>query len=335
MRPSGAPANRDILVEGLALRSDRGIREPIRARAGGGIRGFDYARRRVESGGLDVVEDRSKSIGATMSDLLDWLDANSGALRETLLGSLRERLHSRALVDEWWHAGDVETAYEFAARRLAELRLNPPTAEEFTERHEFVQAHVEDEEQERRHQIGFVATQANAQLRDGPRFHCLGPELAWENEEPPWVLLDDEEYARLLAIGGPPPSLESAYSGRTAAPRELGPRGPDLSLIAPHTAELKANEALSKGRPEEALLYLAKASEEGDSGLLVRLQRIDVLRMVHRQEEARALWSQTADEWLSGTRRVWDTQWRTLLKLHGRLRLAEDDPRVGQIRARA
>src|SRR5689334_6464218 len=111
-----------------------------------------------------------------MSDLLEWLDAHAHLPRESLIRELGCWLgkSSRVLADEWWHANDLDSAFAWAVRRLSELSIEAVSMEAFDARHEAVSQHVEDEEEQRRHQLGFVATHANARLRDGRRFYCLG-----------------------------------------------------------------------------------------------------------------------------------------------------------------
>jgi hypothetical protein len=148
------------------------------------------------------------------------------------------------------------------------------------------------------------------------------------------VLLSDEEHERALRLAGPPTDLEAKYSAGVALP-EVQALPPEYTKLPAHEARSRADAAIREGRYKDALRYLPRASEDGDHGLLARLTHIDTLRRVQRGDDARALWSQTADEWLSGARRVWDTQWKALLELHRKLRLPADDGRLARIQAKA
>jgi hypothetical protein len=266
-----------------------------------------------------------------MTDLLEWMAATPGADAAAVRQRLRDWLSrsARPLADQWWHAGDLDEAYAWAVRRLGEVGVAPPSEEAFVARHAFIAEHVEDEEEQRRHQLGFVAAHANARL-EGSRFHCLGMDLSWEAEEPPWVLLTDEEHRRVAGLSGPTPALEASYgAGELPSP---GAAAPSELPVSPTRARMKAQEAFAKGDYATALRYLPQAANDGDHGLLARLMHIDTLRRVQRHDDARTLWSQTAEEWLTGTRRVWDTQWRELLALHKVLKMPADDPRLARIR---
>ena len=270
-----------------------------------------------------------------MSDLLEWLEAHADMPRGDLARRVRDWLgnSSRTLVRGWWHAGDVEQAYQSLTERLKELGVEPFSMEELEAQQTRIQETTSDEEAQRRHQLGFTAMYANERLTGGRRFHCLNAQLSWESEEPPWVLLDDREHDALTALGGPPPLLEAAYSGKAGAPTPLSKSALDVSMLAPHTAERLADEAILTGRYDEALLYLSRVSEDGDFGLLTRLKRIGIFVSAKRTDEGRVLWSQTADEWLHGNRRVWDTQWTKLLELHTLLGMPKNDSRLDRIRA--
>jgi tetratricopeptide (TPR) repeat protein len=271
-----------------------------------------------------------------MSDLLDELAGFEGRRPDAVLAGIRPRLErERALALGWWHAADLDAAHATLSERLAALGLVPFALEELAERQRWIEAQTDDEEEQRRHQLGFAATYANARFGDERRFVCLGPDASWESGEPAWVLLNPRELEALRVLGGPPPALEAAYSGRTEPPAEFrGPAG-RASPLGPNEAHRLADAAIASGRYGEALPYLERAEADGDHGLLARLKRIEVLHAVGRAEEARALWIATADHWLSGARPVWDTQLAKLVALHARLDLPGDDPRLPRLRERA
>ncbi len=263
-----------------------------------------------------------------MTDLLEWLGARPRRLDEVSdwLGK-----SSRLLTDAWWHASDLECAHEIVEERLEALGVDLPRWSDFDERHDEVARRVEDEDQQRRHQLGFVAVHANARMQDGRRFYCLGAALLREAGEPLWALLSEEEHRQLLALAGPPGALEAPYSGATSLPAEIRPVL-DLALMPPFVARRRADEAFARGDYLEALQLMPKAIDDGDHGVLAQLLRLETLRRLGRREEARALWSSVADEWLRGDRRAWDTQWRRLLELHRRLALPGDDARLAEIK---
>jgi hypothetical protein len=150
-----------------------------------------------------------------MTDLLSWLDE---CPRTTHQVARQLELARRELALGWWHAHDLESALETLGDRMAQLDLPPLDAEAFVERHTRIAEKVDDEEAQRRHQLGFAAVHANARLADGRRFVCLGPELASESDEPAWALLSPEEHRRLATQGSPIDALEAAYSGSTVLP---------------------------------------------------------------------------------------------------------------------
>jgi hypothetical protein len=265
-----------------------------------------------------------------MTDVLEWLAAHANDDPQRRLHRLGEWLgrSSRPLATDWWHANDLEAAYEWAARRLGELCIDPPDRDAFEARHELVAAHVRDEEEARRHQLGFVAVHANAGLDDRQRFYCLGMSASWETGEPPWILATEPEYAALRELTGAPPALEADYATNVLP----APARYPLDVATPD-ADLKSREAFDRGDYALTLAYLAHVSKSGDHGLLAQLLHIETLRRMNRRDDATALWLTTADEWMRGERRVWASQWKRLRELHGKLRVSDDDGRIAAIRA--
>lgn len=270
-----------------------------------------------------------------MSDILEWLDTNRARPRDALARAFGEWLlrSDRPLASGWWHAGDVDEAFAWATERLTALGVEPVPRTTFEAWQRAIDRHTDDEEERRRHQLGHVATYANARLAGGRRFHCLGDKVSWERDEPAWVLLDDREHEALCPLAGPPPDLEAAYSGRDREPEALPKPSLDPSRVPPHVAAELAEAAFRRGAFEEALRFIRRVSDAGDHGLRVRLRTIDLLHKTGRDDEARALWGATADEWLSGARRVWDTQWQTLSELRAQVGVPADDPRSRRIEA--
>lgn len=285
-----------------------------------------------------VRHGKSRSVPVVRSavgDLLDLLARLGGRPPESVLAQLRPWLaRERALARGWWHASDLEAAHATLSQRVTALGVAPFELDELEERQRWIEEQTDDEEEQRRHQLGFAATWANARLTDDRRFVCLGPNASWESEEPPWVLLDPSEHEALLALTGPAPALEAAYSGKTDPPREVrGPAG-HAARVAPFEAERLADAAIASKRYDDALRYLPIAETGGDHGLLARLKRIEVLHTAGHAEEACALWMTTADEWLNGARLVWDTQFAKLIALHARLGLPIDHARLPRLRER-
>ncbi|MBX3247495.1 MAG: hypothetical protein KF901_09965 [Myxococcales bacterium] len=255
------------------------------------------------------------------------------------------RVDQPRLVESWWHGTDAETAIECLRAALEEHGLADALPEEE------IRASAEtewtgegpsswrDEEQLRRHQLGIVAVHVNAELErrgDPRRFRSFGVPLRDEPTEPVWLLVTPEEHAELLAIGGPPCRIEAPYD-QTRSVAELPPivlqSQLDLDELDPSTAHRLAKAAFDDERFEDVLVLIPLAVQDGDHGLLAQLLRIDTLRALGRTDEARAAWNETADEWLEGQRRVWDTQWDRLAALHEDLGMGPDD-RIERVRAR-
>lgn len=232
------------------------------------------------------------------------------------------------LIDQWWHAGDLVGAYGIIADRAAELGVGVPAEAAFVERHRLVEQVTDDEEEQRRHQLGLLAVHLYAA---GVHFHCYNAAAAWETGEPPWLHVDPAEHARLLALGDPP-LLEAAYNDRGELPA-LARLPIDVSLMNPSEAHRRASTAFAAGDNAAALAYVEHAKQDGDHGLLAELLHIDILRRLNRRDEARARWTALAGDWLRGARRVWSSQWLKLAKLHGALKLPPDDPVLVRVRA--
>lgn len=266
------------------------------------------------------------------SDLLRWLESQADDLD---LGALETYLSEtgRWLNEGWWDADDLEAARDWASMQLPKLGIDAPSREEFAKRHSFVEQEVDDPEDQRRHQLGFVATWANARLGGWRRFYCTGLSLSTSDDMPPWYLLTEEEYARIRDVTGDPPLLEAEYSGRDSAPSEVVPMI-DIANIRPMDAHEKAKVAFAGARYEEVLRYMPKAVDDGSHGLLAQLMHVDALMKLNRTADARAVWSAIADEWISGKRIVWDTQWRRLLEQHRALGLPAEDPRIAIIESK-
>lgn len=109
----------------------------------------------------------------------------------------------------------------------------------------------------------------------------------------------------------------------------------DLAAIAPQEARRRADAAFRAKQYDLVLQLIPRAIEDGSHGLLAQLLHIDTLRAAGRRDEAlHVLWS-IAEDWLSGKRPVWDTQWKRLHELARKLRASPDDPRLGRIAAKA
>jgi hypothetical protein len=79
-------------------------------------------------------------------------------------------LRRRNLVLGWWHAFDLESAFETLSDGLREQGLDPALPEDELARANALFAELEiDEEDARRHQVGIVARHGNLGLERGPR----------------------------------------------------------------------------------------------------------------------------------------------------------------------
>lgn len=259
------------------------------------------------------------------------------ALRDALGGS------TFGLVKDWWHADDLETSLELLREGLASHGLAGALPEaalqsdharlwEDYEACPRVGRVPQDlvEALARRRQIAVVAVYANRELGvrgDERRFRCFGSGLVWERGEPPWLLVTESEHRELLRIGGPPARFEAPYDA-VSSPEAIPARCDftlDASELAPFEARRFADEAMRDNRPADALAFFPRAVLDGDHGLLAELHWIDALRRLGRRDEAKTRWTLTAEDWLSGKRRVWDTQWFELDKLGKKLDLGESE----------
>lgn len=245
-------------------------------------------------------------------------------------------LEPRQFVLGWWHAGDIDSATETLVESLAELGVSEFPAERFAAWSQAADPLFDDEEDMRRHQMGFAAVVANEALARGGdprRVRALGRVLEWESDEPAWLVLTPEEHAALVAIAGPPRALERIYDGIEAldAVQPPQPAPVDVEELLPGEARERAEAAFREGRYEEALRFLRVFARD-KVDLLGALLRLDILRCAGQEDEARAVWAATADLWLGGGIRVWDTQWRRLIELHAKLGLPEDE-RLGRAKA--
>jgi hypothetical protein len=242
---------------------------------------------------------------------------------------LATALEPRQFLLGWWHAGDIASATEVLVESLAKLGVPGFPAERFAVWTEEAAPQFDDEEDMRRHQAGFAAAYANealARAGDPRRVRALGRVLEWESEEPAWLVLTPEEHAALVTIAGPPRALERIYDGvemlDAVRPPQPAPIAPEE--LSPREARGHAEAAFREGHHEEALRFL-RVFERGEVDLLGELLRLDILRCAGREDEARAVWGATADRWLGGSIRVWDTQWRRLVELHAKLGLRESE----------
>jgi hypothetical protein len=247
-------------------------------------------------------------------DLLGWLRARAGRAPDTVRGELSALLGAsdRQLITAWWHPDDVDEATSIVRHALGAhgVELDEPM---FAAHFEAVPSDLEEDDR-RRHQLGFVAWSLNrawAATGTDRRAHCFGWDLAWETGEPPWVWLTAPEVRALGSLASTPPVLERAYLTEGLLPTPVRP-ALDLAQIAPYEARRRAEEAFTAGKYEEALAYLPRAKADGSHGLLAEVRHVDVLRALAREGEARELVAHLAADWLSGRRPVWDTQWQQL-----------------------
>lgn len=241
-------------------------------------------------------------------------------------------LSGRNLTTEWWHGDDPEQVIDAMNACLEkhelDVRVDEAHVVECTKR---LLETMEDEEQVRRHQIGLLALEANGALEalgSAARFRCFDPSLAWETDEPAWLLVEPAERALLAGIfGGPKPDgIEAAYDGVSRledAPHQAEDSDP-APLSTGHAVNA-ARDALREGRFNEALAAADIGVDDPSHGILAELVRINALMHMNRRDEAQAAWADTAERWLSGERAVWDTQWAELARLHGVLGLPDDD----------
>lgn len=241
-----------------------------------------------------------------MSELLDWLATREGAPLDTLRDEISRWLadSDRVLVRGRWYGDDVEEAYACLSLPLTKLGIPPFSMGEFERRHAWVKAQVADEEERRRHQIGFAATYANAHLEGPRRFHCLGVTLEIAPDEPVWVLVEQVELDALAAVAGPLRKLEAHYSGQDRAPQ-------DIHVVAESaaSAELLANEAIAQldlnWSPTPTVTMEEVSIEEADVEVDVRASTIPPATAEllaneaiaeHRYEDALTLLSRVSEE---------------------------------------
>lgn len=248
--------------------------------------------------------------------------------------SLERALRTRQLIVGWWHAGDVESAIDVLTESLSGIGVADFPRERFTAWVEQAAGGIEEDDL-RRHQIGFAATFANGELAragDTRRVRALGRVLEWETGEPAWLVLGSDEHAALIVLAGAPRALERRYDGR-ADLAALGPPAPvplDVSELSASEARDRARDAARRSAWQEALPLL-RVMEGQQLDLLGELLRLEILRGAGHADEARAAWVATADRWLSGTQ-VWRSQWQRLIALHAELMLP-DDSRLARVKA--
>lgn len=269
------------------------------------------------------------------------LPSLTGAELDRAIAALAHQIERSGLifVNAWWHGDDVDSAVQSLREALTRHDLGELFPEDLiAARTRLLSTEVsDDEEQVRRHQIGLTATHVNEQLRkrgDSRRFRALGKCLEWESDEPVWLRVTPEEHAALLAIAGPPSALEAVYDAAESIADLPDTLPDDPAPPSKSEALSRARTAMAAQRYEEALAMAEIAAGGGSHGLLGDLIRIDALHHLGRRDDAHATWTRTADEWLSGIYRVWDTQWQTLVSLHGKLGMAEC-PQVAEARKRA
>jgi hypothetical protein len=154
-----------------------------------------------------------------------------------------------------------------------------------------------------------------------------------------WVTLGPEARAALTAsLAGTGPLVcgpcRLHFVDEVAQPiatRSRGASEPDLGAMAPHEARRLADQAFRDKKYDRVLQLIPRAIEDGAHGLLAQLLHIDTLRAAGRRDEAQKVLFSVADQWLSGARPVWNTQWKRLLELARKLRVSPDDPRLAQI----
>jgi hypothetical protein len=238
-------------------------------------------------------------------------------------------------VDSWWHGNDIVSACECLNLELARLELRPISAEALNT----TQA-VADENEARRHQIGIAARYANQQLAElgrSERVRAFRKEADWPNketDEPLWLVVEPVKHSQLLAELGAPEDIEQEYDAsiRLATPdssRSEGPRIPRGNS----ELELFIQDQIRKQNWPLALEAIGRLRAGGNPDVLLTLSWISTLRSAGRTQEAVAAWCATADAWLRGEPKVWQSQWITLEKLHRKLGLSEND-QIARIRER-
>lgn len=272
------------------------------------------------------------------SDLLDALRA-SGLLPprgplDRVPPALDRALRSRETIVGWWHADDIGSAIDVLAESLSGIGVAGFPRERFEAWVDQAGGGIEEDDL-RRHQIGFAATFASGELAragDARRVRAMGRVLERELGEPAWFVLDPDEHAALIVLAGPPRALERRYDGRDDLDA-LSPPAPvplELTELSPSEAWERARDAARRSAWDEALPLL-RVMEGQKLDLLGELLRLEILRGAGHTEEACAAWVATADGWLAGTQ-VWRSQWRRLIALHTALKLP-DDGRLARVKA--
>lgn len=241
----------------------------------------------------------------------------------------------RHFIGSWWHANDIVSAAESLDTALAELGLAGVSVPSL----EAALAACSAEDDARRHQIGIAVRRANEQLArlgraERVRAFREDSDGSEEADEPLWLVVDPDEHARLLVEIGAPEDLEAEYDDPARHPEPLT-RPPRVGPRIPrHPAELElfVHEQVRAQNYPVALEAIERLRASGNPGVLIELLWISTLRSAGRREDAVDAWRATAASWLAGAQPVWRSQWVTLGKLHGALRLPEG-PEIDQIRA--
>ena len=245
------------------------------------------------------------------------------------------------LCGAWWHADDVDTAVDCLRDSLAahglEAALPEARLRAETEAAEVISD--EDEALLRRHQLGIVAVHANLELArrgDERRFRSFGEPLQDESDEPAWILVTPAQHAEMLAFAGPPLAAEMPYD-RARSVEELPSivlqQPVPLSELHPTDAHRQANQAFRRGDFAEVIRLSPVAKRDGQHGLLAQLLHLEALQKLGRLDEARAELITLADEWLTASYTVWDTQWQKLAAFYTALALPTDE-RLAKLKAR-
>jgi hypothetical protein len=256
-------------------------------------------------------------------------------------------IEQRSFVLGWWHATDLDEAIDLLSDGFAKVRAGPELPDiEIGQATRALEGRGVGEADIRRHQIGIAAHRANELLEKkgiAPRLRAFAARDL-DRDEPVWLLVTEDERAALVGALGEPTGIEAQYDRAPSDPaRDLAailasapaerssarpiPKNPALAVAFAQTE-------LAEGRFGSALAAAELGVADRSHGILAELVRIQALRSLGRRDDAVKAWTATAESWLAGERKVWNTQWASLAKLHAKMKLP-DGAVIAEIRKRA